>query len=236
MKMSSPDFSSVPSPIPNFVGVNDFADIKGRFIEAARSILLGHYLDYGNGRHQWPITTVELYLHHPAKWPDPTAHAVRFPKAAATRQLESGTWYVHRAIHPAPDPTGSSGFGLGPDRSGIDITAGSPSENIFVGILIAGIGDKDGSATALKQIVRADAQDRMGETKWSAADKEIVAKINGTRVESGPLKLIPREVTDGPLWIGARKGLPASLEEPFKSSLLRLTTREKSPVPMKRLM
>jgi hypothetical protein len=234
--VSLPNSSTVASPIPNFVGVTDFADIQARFIEAARSILLGHYLDYGDGRHRWPITTVELYFHHRAKWPDPTAHAVRFPKAAATRQLESGTWYVHRAMHPAPDPTESSGFGLGPDRSGIDITTGSQSENIFAGILIAGIGDKDGSATALKQIVRADAQDRMGETKWSAADKETIAKINATRVESGPLKLIPRQVTDGPLWIGARKGLPATLEEPFKSSLLRLTTREKSVVPMRRLV
>jgi hypothetical protein len=138
-------------------------------------------------------------------------------------------------MHPAPDPTQSSGFGLGPDRSGIDITAGTKAENIFVGILIAGIGDKDGSATALKQIVRADAQDRMAETKWSAADKERIAKINGTRVKSGPLKLVAVKMTDGPLWIGARKGLPATLEEPFKGSLLRLTTRGKSPVPMKRL-
>src|ERR1700692_1123763 len=117
--MSLPNSATVASPIPNFVGVTDFADIQGRFIEAARSILLGHYLDYGDGRHQWPITTVELYLHYPAKWRDPTAHAVRFPRTAATRQLETGTWYVHRAMHPAPDPTESSGFGLGPDRSGI---------------------------------------------------------------------------------------------------------------------
>lgn len=153
----------LPSYIPNFAGVTDFADIQGRFIEAARCILLSHHLDY-DGRHCWPITTVELYLHHHTKWPDPTAHAVRFPKAAAARQLESGTWYVHRAMHPAPNATQSSGFGLGPNRSGIDITAGTPAENIFVGILIAGIGDKDGSATALKQIVRANAQDRMGET------------------------------------------------------------------------
>ncbi|OKO67301.1 hypothetical protein AC630_40480 [Bradyrhizobium sp. AS23.2] len=130
----------------------------------------------------------------------------------------------------------SSGFGLGPDRSGIDITAGIPAESIFVGILIAGIGDKDGSATALKQIVRADAQDRMGETKWSAADKAILAKINGTRVETGPLRLVAGDMSDSPLWIGARKGLPATLDEPFKGALLRLTTRERSPVLMKRLV
>lgn len=233
--MNSANSSSVASPIPNFAGVQGFADVQGRFIEAARSILLGHYLDYCDGRYQWPVTTVELYLHHHAKWPDPTAHAVRFPHVAATRQLESGTWYVHRALHPAPDPAATSGFGLGPNRSGIDITAGSLSENIFAGILIAGIGEKSGSATALKQIIRADAQVRMSETRWSRIDKEAIARINGTMVGSGPLKLVPRNVTDEPLWIGARKGLPATLEERFKGSLLRLTTREKSPVPMQRL-
>ena len=101
--------------------------------------------------------------------------------------------------------------------------------------MISGIGKKDGSGTALKQIIRADTQSRMSETRWSVADKEIIARINGTKVESGPLKLLPTTVSDQPLWIGARKGLPENLEEPFKGSLLRLTTRERSPVPMKRL-
>lgn len=64
----------------------------------------------------------------------------------------------------------------------------------------------------------------------------MIAPINGTKVESGPLRLVARKMTDGPLWIGARKGLPAALEKPFKGSLLRLTTREKSPIPMKRLV
>ncbi|UPK11621.1 hypothetical protein IVA93_36750 [Bradyrhizobium sp. 155] len=233
--MNSPRMSSITSPIPNFVGVKGFADVRSRFIEAARLILLGHCLDYCNGRYRWSVTTVELYLHHGTEWPDPTAHGVRFPKTAATRQLESGTWYVHRAMYPSPDPAGTRGFGLGPNRSGIDITAGSEDGKIFAGILIAGIGDKDGSATALKQIIRADAQDRMRETKWSQIEKEAIARINGTRVESGPLKLVPRKMTDGPLWIGARKGLPENLDERFKGSLLRLTTREKSSSPMQRL-
>ena len=233
--MNLANLPAAASPIPNFEDVTDFVDIQARFILAARSILLGHYLDYGDGRHQWPITTLELYLHHPVNWPDPTAHGVRFPKTAATRQQESGTWYIHRASHPAPEPTKTSGFGLGPDRSGIDITAGSKSNNVFAGILISGIGKKDGSGTALKQIIRADTQSRMSETRWSVADKEIIARINGTKVESGPLKLLPTTVSDQPLWIGARKGLPENLEEPFKGSLLRLTTRERSPVPMKRL-
>ncbi|MCP1974283.1 hypothetical protein J2R87_008023 [Bradyrhizobium elkanii] len=233
--MSSPNSSSVASIIPNFAGVRGFADIQCRFIDAARSILLGHCLDYCNGRYRWSVTTVELYLHHGAEWPDPTAHGVRFPKVAAERQLESGTWYVHRAIHPPADPTGTRGFGLGPNRSGIDITAGSRSEKIFAGILIAGIGEKDGSATALKQIVRAADQARMSETTWSQIDRGVIATINGTSIESGPLKLLPRKMTEGPLWIGARKGLPAKLEEPFKGSLLRLTTRESSRIPMQRL-
>ncbi|WP_407168190.1 hypothetical protein [Bradyrhizobium sp. ORS 111] len=87
----------------------------------------------------------------------------------------------------------------------------------------------------MKQIIRADAQDRMSETGWSEIEKKAIALINGTRVESGPLKLVPRRFTDEPLWIGARKGLPSTLQEPFKASMLRLTTREKSPIPMQRL-
>ena len=43
--MNSPSLPSSTSPIPNFAGVKGYADIQSRFIEAARSILLGRYLD-----------------------------------------------------------------------------------------------------------------------------------------------------------------------------------------------
>jgi hypothetical protein len=128
------------------------------------------------------------------------------------------------------------GFGPAPNRSGIDITAGSKQLGIFGGVLIASIGEKGGSATALKQIVRAgEGPARMSERKWSEEDKRTITELNGTRIETGPLRLAPRDITtDGPLWIGARKGLPSNLREPFKSSFLRLDSRQKPSGRMER--
>jgi hypothetical protein len=202
--------------LPNFEDVREFGDIQARFFEAARSIFFAHDLVYDDSDYRCQISALELYLYHPEVWPDPTTHGIRFK---SSEQLESGTWYIHRRGKPAPN------------RSGIDITAGSSSKNIFAGLLIAAIGERDGSATALKGVVRAgneysfDRKDR-----WGEKEKDVLAKINGKRISDGPLRLVSSPVPrKGTLWVGPRKGLSDKIKEPFRDCHLRLATWQTGP-------
>jgi hypothetical protein len=186
--------------LPNFESIQYTEDlrtnaklIQNEFIRSARSILLGHDLVYGDrGEHHWQIKALELYFYHSTFWPDETTHFKRFD---AKQQLEWGKWYVHRDNTPAPN------------WSGIDITAGCKEKEIAAGLLIAAIGERRGSATALKTIVRAgkDYIPRRVDT-WSDQEKHIIQSIDKTRIDVGALKLetIP-ETRRIPLWIGPRK-------------------------------
>ena len=60
--------TSTMSVLPNFEGILGFEDIKSRFIQSARLIMLEH--DLVRAEHRWQITALELYLFHPEVWPD----------------------------------------------------------------------------------------------------------------------------------------------------------------------
>ena len=68
----------------------------------------------------------------------------------------------------------------------------------------------------------------MSELTWSDQEKVIIAKINGTKINSAPLKLVPRlEPRKDRLYIGPRKiseKQRAKIKEPFRSSCLRIAT------------
>jgi hypothetical protein len=211
--------------LPNFESIQYAEDlftnaklIQKEFIRSARLILLGHNLVYRDrGEHHWQINALELYFYHSKFWPDETTHFKRFD---AKQQLEWGTWYVHRDGKPAPN------------WSGIDITAGckEKEKEIAVGLLIAAIGERRGSATALKTIVRAgkDYIPRRKD-KWSDQEKLIIQSIDKKRIDVGALKLesIP-ETRQIPLWIGPRKiseKQRAKIKEPIiRDSCLRIAT------------
>lgn len=195
----------------NFEGVTDFDQIKIRFVEDARSIMLDH--DLVRDKYIWQITALELYLNLQNVWSDLSTHG-------SPEQLKSGSWYVHRDGK------------LARKRLGIDITAGSRNPEIHAGLLIAAINGTDGSGKAVKTILRGDAEDKSW--KYSDNDMALLQKhIHGNSIHADApwLRLVRRSVPrEGTLWAGPRKNLPASLQEPFKSCCLRIATWQTSPV------
>src|SRR5262249_39224622 len=126
-------------------GILSPEEIRLRFIQSARSILLDH--DLVRAEHRWQITALELYLFHPEVWPDDSTDSDDV-------QLERGRWYVYT------------------DRFAtqwrIDITAGSKSgttkaANIHASLLIAAIGKDDGSGIALNTILHGGS----GKRNWN---------------------------------------------------------------------
>lgn len=167
-----------------------FRLIQKEFIKCARIILQERKLVSNN--HSWSINALELYLYQESIWPDETTHFYRFQQE---QQLQRGTWYVHRNGTPAPN------------RSGIDLTAGCEKKRIAAGILLAAIGDRPGSATAFKAIVRPD----IGYTfkrndRWSDKERLWIQTINGTSIFSERLTIKKRaSPLPTSLWIGPRK-------------------------------
>ena len=210
--------------IPEFVADLTFEAIRSRFLNAARSIMLEHKLVRAD--YCWDITALELYLYRSGIWEDKTTHGFRF---RTHKQLESGTWYIHKDGK------------LPPKRLGIDITAGSHVPEIHVGFLIAAIGETDGSGRAVKTILRG----RPDSTDWDYSEQEknlIVEKIHSRSIRSGPpnLRLIRRLAPkEGRLWIGPRKfgnkKQRGKIKEPFRSCCLRISTFPTTNPPMKLL-
>lgn len=204
------DTHSALSYLPDFRGVSSQEDIEDRFYASAKMIMQSYKLVRQGSC--WDISALELYLYHPAIWCDPSTHATRFSN---DQQLDWGTWYVHRNTSPAPN------------RSGLDITAGFPSERISAGLLVAALGEKDGSATALKAIVRFDRPySFVRRDRWSADEKKTLCEINHESIEVGILRLCERETAqETPLFIGPRKRLGKSVPEKFRNAHLRMATR-----------
>jgi hypothetical protein len=92
--------------------------------------------------------------------------------------------------------------------------------------LVAAIGDRDGSATALRGIVRAGREYHFDRKDvWSDKEKGILKDINGRRTNDGPLRFVSCKIPRaGKLWIGPRKGLNDGLEERYRDCYLRLAT------------
>jgi hypothetical protein len=183
------------STIPNFENVDRFEDIKGRFIDSAQSIMCSNELVYGE--HRWQITALELYLFTNSEiWRDPYIHK-------NDEQRESGTWYVHQRGILKPNFRA-------PNWSGIDITCGSRTKDIYGGLLIRQISKKKGSATAMKAIVRGEFEPRINKDKWTPSEsKTIKNEIHKRKIDSDPpsLRLEPCTTKDESLWIGPRIGL-----------------------------
>jgi hypothetical protein len=201
----------------------NFKIIQGEFIRSARSILLDGKLVYEE--HHWPITALELYFYHPIFWPDKTTHFDSFRQG---QQLEHGTWYVHR------------GGVLSPNRTGIDITAGSERKGIAAGLLISAIGDRQkSSGTAFKTIIRAGmdfASQKDG--KLSERDRSVIEAINKKSVFKGALTLQRPEITISerpPLWIGPRKLTEKQKDDAFGKRCLRIATFATNDPPMRKL-
>lgn len=215
IKLIVPDFGQI-----EYSGNWDenFQAIQREFIRCARSILLSHELTYKGQR--WLITALELYLYHSDFWPDTTTHFYRFKQR---QQLERGTWYIHRGGTPAPN------------RSGIDITAGCENKEIAAGLLIAALGERPGSATACKIIIRSETgySFRRNDT-WSERDRSIIETINGRSIGQCALTLNGRE-SIRELWIGPRKLGKEQRNTEFGRRHLRIATFRTTNPPMKRL-
>ncbi|MGO3931849.1 hypothetical protein [Rhodopseudomonas pseudopalustris] len=198
----------IDSVLPDFRNSNSFDEIRDRFYSAAQTLILDYQIE--RGTRQWPIEAIELYLYHPTLWRDCTTHGVRY---WAEQQLERGTWYVHRKGKPSPN------------RSGIDITSGSKADGIFCGLLIAGIGEKKGSSTALKTIVR-PMDETFDAPRWSDDEKILMNQIDGTRIEGGELRLtkspFPRSI---PLYVDTRRLAGDHIPARFKDALLRIAAQ-----------
>lgn len=174
----------------NFERAHNCQEIEAQFIRAAEIIITEYEL--ARSHHVWCIQALELYLDRPGVCKDDTVHASKFKEAR--EQLKCCTWYVHR------------GGKLPPKRLGIDITAGSDSKEIYAGLLIAALGEFDGSGRAVKTILRGDAK---SDKDWRYNDDErnLLKQIHGKPVDSEVLSLRrrkdKRDVSS--LWIGPRK-------------------------------
>lgn len=191
---------------PAFSADLTFEAIQSRFITAASTIMLEYNLK--RDAYCWDVTALELYIYRTGIWEDETTHGFRFK---TRRQLELGTWYLHRDGH------------LPAKRLGIDITVGSQAPELHGGILIAAIGKRGGSGRAVKAIVRGQSD----EGDWRYNDREmslLISEINGKSIDSGApcLRLVRRSTRKaGPLWLGPRK-LSKKVSERFRSAKLRI--------------
>jgi len=197
--------------IPDFSKASDFAEILGRLVQAARSIMMDHELVYRDT--SWGITALELYLYTASNvWRDCTTH--RSPA-----QAETGNWYVHCY---------KNGNFRAPQYSGIDITAGSRNgladEVTYAGLLIRELDSNDGSAKAFQSIVRG--KYLSDERRWTDEERQRIREIHGTGIKSGPLRLVSRSTPKTcQLWIGPRKLSTKRPEaERFKHAHLRVAT------------
>jgi len=183
----------------NFERAHNCQEIEAQFIRAARIIITEY--EMVRSQHVWCIQALELYFDRHGVCEDGTVHGPRFKEAG--EQLRSCTWYVHR------------GGKLPPKRLGIDITAGSESKKIHAGLLIAALGEFDGSGRAVKAILRGVAK---SDKDWRYNDDErnLLKRIHGEPVDSAVLSLRrrkdKRDVSS--LWIGPRKlGKNAKVED-----------------------
>jgi hypothetical protein len=171
--------------------------------------MLGYNVKRGD--YSWQITALELYLYYPGIWCDPTTHGHRF---GTREQLRSGTWYIHRDGK------------LAHKRLGIGITAGSENSGIHAGLLIAAIGDTDGSGNAVKTIVRGRPDN--GDWQYSPEEMQLIkCNIHTSSIDSSSPNLrLERSssMRNDTLLIGPRK-LSAKVSEPFRSCPLRVATR-----------
>lgn len=181
-----PDFSNIDASTKE-------EEIKRRFYESAKDIMLCYDLIHGTNCSQ--ITALELYLFHPQLWPD---NSTDCDKQGV--QLELGRWYIRRV-----------GWST---QWRIDITAGVKTQSIYAGLLIAAVGNEDGSGNALNAILYGNERHPNGKRKWGYADKgEILRSIHNSDIfsESSYLRL-KRRVTPrlGTFLVGKRKNPPRS--------------------------
>jgi hypothetical protein len=203
--------------VPDFRDVKTPEDVKERFYKSAK-IIMQEY-DLKRGDWCWQITALELYLFHREIWPDPTTHGDKFK--GVREQLKSGTWYVHRDGK------------LPPKRLGIDITAGDSDSELHAGLLVAAIGDLDGSGRAVRTIVRGDPH--IGSWSYATEEKTLVDNIHMTDIFSDApnLRLERRsQPRSGNLWVGARKfdaRLKSKTPDLYVSYPLRIATWRTNP-------
>lgn len=166
----------------NFNNCNTEEEVFLRMKEISEKILYDYQLDFLD--HSWDITAIEFYLDIPKNndgfsFQDPFIHMNK-------QQLVSGTFYVH------DDCTRACNY------SGIDIACGTIGEtNIHGGILIRELNRNDGSATALKSIIRkVELCPYLKTDKWTQDEKSMLFNIHGKNIFEGPLRLAHKG--DGP--------------------------------------
>ena len=169
----------------NFNDCNTEKDAFNRMKSIADKILYDYQLEFFD--HTWEITAIEFYLDIPTNrdgfsFQDPFIHMNK-------QQLIAGSFYVH------DDCTRACNY------SGIDIACGTLGEtNIHGGILIRELNRNDGSATALKSIIRkVELCPYLKTDKWTQDEKAMLFNIHRKNVFEGPLKLVSKQKTSNSL-------------------------------------
>lgn len=177
--------------IPDFAGVENFEDIRQRFVRGARCLMFQYQLEYGSQRSE--ISSLELYLklhRQPHIWWDSATDG----DLKAQEQFNRATWYIRQK--------------KGPAYWRIDITAGCQLLGIQAGLLIRAIDRDDGPAKALHAIVRGS----FGRQSWNDDELKRIHEIHGQPIHGhleSPLKLV-RRITflQGPYYVGRRINIP----------------------------
>lgn len=120
------------------------------------------------------------------------------------------------------------------NRSGIDITAGTVSPQVYAGFLIRELDRRDGPGKAIKTIVRTGLDDPEFAYNWSPAEETTLKQIRGQSIWSGDLTLRKCEKKADELWIGPRLNLKYSAE-PWNANLRISTWQTQHPEGMKRI-
>lgn len=164
-------------------------DLEYQLALVSKDILYKYKLVYGAS--EYKITAIEFYLSISKNtcgfsFIDPFTHTNE-------EQLNTGTFYIHDDCKRACN------------YSGIDITCGDKENGIYGGILIRELEHNDGSATAVKSIIRNQRKPVYDKKdKWSAEEKEKLYQIHRSDILTGPLKLVETNSVISELYRGKR--------------------------------
>lgn len=185
----------IQNSLPDFKSVRSFSDIHRAFVDVARTLLFRSAIVRDDLT--WRISALELYLVTADDiWQDPYAHK-------HNGQRQHGTWYVHRP-HWALNSSGSESY-RNPRRSGLDITCGSESPEIFAGLLVQQTDKDRGSGTTFTKLVRGNTLFNF--KNWEYNELALINRIDGQPADKPPLQLKLATGIEGKLWVGPRKGL-----------------------------
>lgn len=169
--------------------LNNTDNLKDNILSKSREIsdfIFSNFCLFSNIHNEsFDITSLEFYLFKKGVFEDSATHG-GVNQIKNHPQLSKGKFYIHFPKNIINIDNKNHTFKI-PQRFGIDITCGSNENNIYGGILIKGIDNKDGSKSLL-QVIRGKKSYNIKikrenkNTTWLECEKEKLEKINMSNI------------------------------------------------------